>query len=154
MIPVLQYPMNGVMNQAAITLRQKSDRVEKVSLELVDDMAEYQGKCAGLAAVQLGVPVRLIMVQYGDTYIFLANPEIAKLSSQTWPFEEGCLSIKHGKELVTFHRPKRVKVRYMDLTGNQRTIKAEGLTARFLQHEIDHLEGKLIIDYLGEVSQE
>lgn len=138
---VLQYPEYEVM------LRQKSARVVKASQELVDDMAEYRGSCLGLAAIQLGVPVRLIMVKYGDNYLFLVNPEIMKLSQQTWPFPEGCLSIGHGKELYTFHRPKRAKVRYTDLEGNQRTIKAEGLTARSLQHEIDHLEGKLILDY-------
>lgn len=141
MKPILQYP------EYESVLRQRSDAVTKNDYELISDMAEYKGECLGLSAVQLGVPVRLIMVKYGPEYIFLVNPEILKLSPQTWPFPEGCLSIKHGRELATFHRPKRVKVRYMDLEGNQRTIKAEGLTARALQHEIDHLEGRLIIDY-------
>jgi len=144
---VLQYPMNGIVTETQKTLRQKSTHLIKASQELIDDMAVYQGKCLGLAAVQLGEPVRLIMIQFGKDYLFLINPEIVKVSSQTSPFAEGCLSIKHGEELFTFHRPKRAKVRYMDLEGNQRTIKAEGLTARVLQHEIDHLEGKLIIDY-------
>ena len=145
MVAVFQYL------ECELTLRQKSLRVVKAAQELVDDMAEYQGKCLGLAAVQLGVPVRLIMVLVGSKYIFLANPEIVKLSPQTWPFPEGCLSIEQGKKLYTFHRPKRVKVRYTDLEGNQRTMKAEGLTARVLQHEIDHLEGKLIIDYFSDI---
>ena len=138
---VLQYPKHEVM------LRQKSVRVVKASQELIDDMTEYQGKCLGLAAVQLGIPVRLIMVRYGDGYIFLANPEVVKVSKQIGLLREGCLSIGRGKDLYPIHRPKRIKVRYMDLGGNRRTIKTEGLTARSLQHEIDHLEGKLIIDY-------
>ena len=141
MIPILQYP------KAKVTLRQKSVIVVKATQEVVNDMAEYKGQCLGLAAVQLGTPVRLIMVLFGDDYLFLVNPEVVKVSTQTWPFPEGCLSIGHGKELFTFHRPKRVKIRYMDLEGNQRTVKAEGLTARVLQHEIDHLEGNLIIDW-------
>ncbi len=139
---VLQYPRYSAI------LRQKSVVVGKASQELLDAMTKYQGKCRGLAAVQLGFAVRLIMILYGSEYIFMANPEIMKLSRQTWPYPEGCLSIKGGKELHTFHRPKRAKVRYTDLEGNQRVIKAEGLTARALQHEIDHLEGKLIIDYV------
>lgn len=138
---VLQYPKHE------LTLRQKSTPLVEASQELVDSMAEYKGKCLGLAAIQLGVPVQLIMVKYGEDYIFLVNPKIMKVSKQTWPFPEGCLSIGYGKKLYTFHRPKRVKVRYTDLEGNQQTVKAEGLTARSLQHEIDHLEGKLIIDY-------
>lgn len=138
---ILQYPKDEVI------LRQKSMRVVKATQELIDDMAEYQGKCLGLAAVQIGVPVQLIMVMYGQGYLFLVNPEIVKVSQQTWPFPEGCLSIEQGKKLYTFHRPKRVKVRYTTLEGDQRIIKAEGLTVRVLLHEIDHLEGKLILDY-------
>jgi len=138
---ILQYPKHEVM------LRQKSVKVVKATRELIDDMAEYQGKCLGLAAVQLGVPVRLIMVKWGEDYIFLANPEIVKVSSQTYLFSEACLSIENGNKIVIFHRPKRIKVRYTDVKDNQRILKAEGLTARILQHEIDHLEGKLIIDY-------
>ena len=141
MARVLQYPKHEVM------LRQKSVRVIEASQELIDDMTEYQGKCLGLAAVQLGVPVRLIMVRYGDGYMFLTNPEVVKVSKQIGLLREGCLSIGYGKDLYPVHRPKRVKVRYVDLEGTQRTVKAEGLTARSIQHEIDHLEGKLIIDY-------
>lgn len=140
MISVLQYPKYEVM------LRQKSAIVIQASQELINDMIEYQGKCLGLAAVQLGVPVRFIMVKFGAGYIFLANPEVVKASLQMWAYPESCLSIKFGKEQYTFKRPKRVKVKYKDLEGKQRMVKAEGLTARCLQHEIDHLGGILIID--------
>lgn len=141
MIPILQYP------EYTVTLRQKSAPVVQPTRELISDMAEYRGKCLGLAAVQLGVPVRLIMVKFGIDYIFLVNPEIVKVSPQTFPYPEGCMSFKHGKERYTFHRPKRVKVRYTDLAGKPQTVKAEGITGRSLMHEIDHLEGKLIVDY-------
>ncbi len=147
---ILQYPMNGISSEAAETLRQVSTPYETgeiPSAELVNSMRQYQSKCLGLSAVQLGVPLRLIMVKYGEDFIFLSNPEIVRVSQQTYPYPEGCLSINNGHTMVTFHRHKRVKVRYIDLEGRQRTVKAEGLTARTLQHEVDHLEGKLIIDY-------
>lgn len=150
MIPILQYPKNDIVTQAQVTLRFKSNPInydEGIDQRLIDDMTEYQGKCLGLAAVQLGVPVRLIMVKSGSLYIFLVNPQVVKASKGVGLREEGCLSFYHGKERYTFKRPKRVKVRYTNLFGIQRTIKAEGLFARILQHEIDHLDGKLIIDY-------
>ena len=131
------------------TLRQKSEPFADGVLpseELINEMAAYQDKCAGLAAVQLGLPVRLIMVKYGEAYIFLVNPEITMASKKTYYAKDGCLSINYGKSLFTMTRHKIVKVRYTDLDGNQRAIKARGLDASCLQHELDHLEGKLIVD--------
>ncbi len=139
---ILQYP------QHKATLRLKSAQVVgQVSQDLIDQMTSFQGLCLGLSAVQLGVPIRLIMIKYGIGHLFLSNPIILKQSLKTWAYEEGCLSIEGGEKLYYFRRPKRIKVSYTDLDGNQKTIKAQGLTARSLQHEIDHLEGKLIIDY-------
>ncbi len=138
---ILQYPKDKA------TLRQKSEPFADGVLpseELVNDMAAYQGKCAGLAAVQLGVPVRLIMVKYGEGYIFMVNPEITMASKKTYDAKEGCLSISYGNSLFTMTRHKIVKVQYTDLEGNRRAVKARGLAASCLQHEIDHLEGKLI----------
>jgi len=128
-------------------LRQHSVDVYMIDLDLVKDMTEYQGRCLGLAAVQLGVLARLIMVRYGEEYLFLANPEIIKLSPKTTIMREGCLSIGYGREYHPVPRSKRVKVRYMNIEGIQKTVKAEGTTAAALQHEIDHLDGKLIFDY-------
>lgn len=142
MVPILQYPHDKVM------LMQKSSTFIKASQELLDNMLEYKDKCYGLSAVQFGHPVRLIMLRYGTDYIFLTNPEIIKVSKQTWSYPEGCLSVDNGSVRVTIRRPKRVKVRYTDLEGHQHTLKAEGLTARCIQHEVDHLEGILIIDYV------
>jgi len=139
--------MKPVIQYYAHILRQHSVPVDKVDPELVKDMADFQGRCLGLAAVQLGVLARLIMVRYGDEYLFLANPEIVKASPKATIMREGCLSIGYGREYHPVPRSKRVKVRYMDIEGNQKTVKAEGTTARALQHEIDHLDGKLIFDY-------
>ncbi len=138
---VLQYPAHE------LSLRSKSVRVVEASQELVADMTAWQGRCLGLAAVQIGVPVRLMMVKYGESYLFLVNPEIVKVSPQTSTMGESCLSVGRGQEFYYVARPKRVKVQYADLNGTRRTLKAESITARILQHEIDHLEGVLIIDH-------
>ncbi len=143
MTVVLQYPKDE------LTLRQISTPYDSgvlPSAELVDDMAKYKGRTQGLAAVQLGVPVRLIMVKYGEEYIFLLNPIIVGKSDQMYNAVEGCMSIGLGNTRFTISRHKIVKVRYTDLEGNQRSIKARNLDASCLQHEIDHLEGRLIID--------
>jgi len=137
---ILQYPKHKA------TLRQKSVRVDKAPQDLIDEMAQYKGQCLGLAAVQLGVPIRVIMVKYGEDYIFMVNPELTMASKKTYDAKEGCLSISYGNSLFTMTRHKIVKVQYTDLEGNRRTIKARDLDASCLQHEIDHLEGKLIVD--------
>lgn len=139
---ILQYPKDEA------TLRLKSVRVEgRVDQELIAEMTSLQWACFGLSAVQLGIPIRLVMVKHGTNFIFLSNPEIVKLSTKTWAYSEGCMSVGAGDSLRYFRRPKRVKVKYTDLDGNPRTIKAEGILARALQHEIDHLDGILIVDY-------
>ena len=143
--------MKGVLQYPNAYLREVSVPYENgvlPSREIIDDMKEYQGKGLGLAAIQLGVAVCLIMIKYGVDYLFMVNPEIVKVSTQTWTFPEGCLSIKDGKELHEIVRPKRVKVRYTSLDGGcQSTLKLQGLTGRSLLHEVDHLDGKLIIDF-------
>ncbi|KKM25985.1 hypothetical protein LCGC14_1589420 [marine sediment metagenome] len=143
LMTVLQYPKHEH------TLRQISSPYAAgvlPSAELIENMAEYQGTTQGLAAVQLGLPVRLIMVKYGEDYIFMVNPAIVKRSDKMYDANEGCMSIGHGKTRFTISRHKIVKVRYTDLKGNQRSLKARNLDASCLQHEIDHLEGRLIID--------
>ena len=106
---ILQYSKNGVMNTASIMLLQVSLPIVNVDSDLVSAMQRYRGKCLGLSAVQLGAPVRLIMVAFGDTYLFMLNPELVKVSAQTSLFPEGCLSVGQGKPRFTFPRPKRVK---------------------------------------------
>jgi len=120
--------------------------------KLIDDMVDtmYAAPGVGLAANQVGISKRVAVIDLtvgkkpGNLHIFI-NPEIVELEGQITE-EEGCLSIPDFAEVVT--RPERVKVRYTDRNGQQREIRGEGLMARALCHEIDHLNGNLFIDHL------
>jgi len=126
--------------------------IDAVLQKLIDDMVDtmYAAPGVGLAANQVGISKRLAVIDLtvgkkpGNLHIFI-NPEILELEGQITE-EEGCLSIPDFVEVVT--RPERVKVRYTDRNGQQREIRGEGLMARALCHEIDHLNGNLFIDHL------
>ncbi|KAA0687074.1 peptide deformylase [Azospirillum brasilense] len=138
-------------------LKQKAKPVEKVDAriaKLMDDMVEtmYAAKGIGLAAPQIGILERVIVVDVHDkdekpNPIRLANPEIVWKSDETSVCEEGCLSVPDQYAEVT--RPSSVRVRYLDETNETREIEAEGMLATCIQHEIDHLNGVLFVDYLS-----
>ena len=125
---------------------------------LVEDMFEtmYDAPGIGLAAIQVGEPRRVVTVdlakedQPKEPRVFI-NPEIVSHSEEKITREEGCLSIPEYYEDV--ERPVKVTVRYMDLDGETQEIAAEGLLATCLQHEIDHLNGVLFIDYLSKLKR-
>jgi len=142
-------------------LRQKASPIELVDrevLRLIDDMAEtmYDAPGVGLAANQVGRPVRLILVDpqrddCGHGLIVLINPEIAAASGEiTW--EEGCLSVP--EYYANVKRFAEVTVRGLDRNGQEVEITASGLLAVVLQHEIDHLDGKLFIDRMNPVARD
>lgn len=119
---------------------------------MVDTMERESG--VGLAAPQVGLEKRLLialqMANPDDSDappIVMVNPEILSRSHETWIFEEGCLSIPGIRGDVT--RPDRIEVRFHDLHGVLHTLVAEGMFARVIQHEIDHLDGRLFVDYLS-----
>lgn len=121
---------------------------------LMDDMLEtmYAAPGIGLAAPQVGESLRVIVVDVGKDEegrkpLRMANPEIAWASEERIPFEEGCLSLPEQYADVT--RPRAVRVRYLDETGAAREIEAEGLLAVCIQHEMDHLKGKVFVEYLS-----
>jgi peptide deformylase len=147
-------------------LRLVSKPIEKVTPEirkLADDMFEtmYDAPGIGLAAIQVAQPVRLITMdlakknEEGETNprprVFI-NPEIIAASEELSVYEEGCLSIPEYYEEV--ERPARVRVRYLDLDGKVHEEDAEGLYATCIQHEIDHLNGVLFIDYLSKLKRD
>ena len=145
------------------TLREVSKPVAAVDAvgaqSLWDDMLEtmYQAPGIGLAAIQIGVPRRLLVVDLSKEGedkkpIFLANPEIVWSSEAQSDYEEGCLSIPEYYEMVT--RPSEVKVRYLDRQGEAQEMQASGLLATCLQHEIDHLNGVLFIDHISRLKRE
>jgi peptide deformylase len=143
-------------------LRKVSAPVERVDEELrklADDMLEtmYAAPGVGLAAVQVGVPRRLAVLDTAKDEepprpLVLINPEIVALGAEMRRHEEGCLSIPDVR--VEIERPALVTVRFLDRDGKQQELTAEGLTATAIQHEIDHLNGKLIIDFLSRLKRD
>jgi peptide deformylase len=143
-------------------LRQESEPVKAVDAEvraLVDDMFEtmYKAPGVGLAAIQVGVPCRIVTVDTAkkdepkNPQVFI-NPEIVWTSEQKNTYEEGCLSIPEYYEEV--ERPSEVKVRFMDLDGKIQEVAANGLLATVLQHEIDHTNGVLFIDHISKLKRD
>jgi len=143
-------------------LKQKAPPVEQVDdaiRTLMDNMLEtmYASSGVGLAAPQVGVSTRVIVLdvnlQEGDDYpvLMLANPEVISAEGSE-EFEEGCLSVPGFTTLIK--RPAEVTVKALDRDGKELTIEAGGLLAVALQHKIDHLEGKLILDRASSIKRE
>ena len=142
-------------------LRLVSEAVAKIDGEvkkLVADMFEtmYAAPGVGLAAVQLGVPKRVVTIdatrgEEKKQPVALINPEILWFSEEKSVLEEGCLSITDFTDEV--ERPARIKARFLDLEGRTIEAEAEGLFARVLQHEIDHINGVLFIDHLSKLKR-
>jgi peptide deformylase len=126
---------------------------------LVADMFEtmYEAPGIGLAAIQVGVPSRVIVMDLSkreaeaEPRVFI-NPEIMWSSEEKSLYEEGCLSIPEVHEDV--ERPARVKIRYLDLDGKLHEEDAEGLFSTCIQHEVDHLNGTLFIDHISKLKRE
>lgn len=143
-------------------LRQVSQPVERVDSELhrlIDDMIETMHKApgVGLAAIQVGVPRRLLVCDVAEEGeaprpMAVINPEIVAYGTETRVYEEGCLSIPDVR--VEIERPSTLTLRYMDRSGIRQELAADGLLATVLQHEIDHLDGKLIIDFLSRLKRD
>jgi peptide deformylase len=133
--------------------------VDKAVLALADDMLEtmYDAPGIGLAAIQIGEPLRLVVIDLAkkdepkNPTIFI-NPEIIAASEETSVYEEGCLSIPEFYEEV--ERPAGVRVRYVDAKGKVQEIDADGLLSTCIQHEIDHLDGKLFIDRISKLKRD
>jgi len=126
---------------------------------LMDDMLEtmYAAPGIGLAAVQIGVPKRVVVMDLSRDEgprnpMFFVNPEIVSSSEETIEHEEGCLSIPEIYDKVT--RPAEVKVRYLDRFGKEQERLCDGLLAICIQHEVDHLNGILFIDYLSRLKRD
>ena len=142
-------------------LRQISTPVESVGKEeqkLMDDMLEtmYSANGIGLAAIQIGVPKRIIVMDVSKDESkkdpkFFVNPIIKNKDTSKSTYEEGCLSVPN--QFAEIDRPKKCEVEYLDYYGNKKLLNAEGLLATCIQHEMDHLEGILFIDYLSKLKK-
>jgi len=142
-------------------LRRKSKKVEKVDDDvrsLMNDMLEtmYDAPGIGLAAIQIGVAKRIIVMDLAKENekkqpLYFVNPEIITKSEIDLTYEEGCLSVPG--QFAEIDRPDRCKIKYLDYDGKEQILNAEGLLATCIQHEIDHLEGILFIDYLSKLKR-
>ena len=142
-------------------LRQKSLFVEKVDADLqklMNDMLEtmYAAPGIGLAAIQIGVPKRVIVLDIAKkdepkNPIFFINPEIIEKSKNNSTYEEGCLSVPG--QFAEIDRPNQCHISYLDYEGKKKELKTEGLLAKCIQHEMDHLKGILFIDYLSKLKK-
>ena len=142
-------------------LRQVSLPVKKVGKEeqnLMDDMLEtmYAANGIGLAAIQVGIPKRIIVMdisrdENNKEPLFFVNPVIKNKDILKSTYEEGCLSVPN--QFAEIDRPKNCEVEYFDYNGEKKLLKAEGHLATCIQHEMDHLEGILFIDYLSKLKK-
>ena len=143
-------------------LRKKSQSLEKVDDQLknlMDDMLEtmYDAPGIGLAAVQIGILKRIVVIDVSKENekknpFFFINPIIKSRSKKTSVYEEGCLSLPgHFAEV---ERPAECEIDYIDYNGNKKNLKASGILATCVQHEIDHLNGILFIDYLSKLKKD
>ncbi len=142
-------------------LRQISKPVESIGDEerrLMDDMLDtmYAAPGIGLAAIQIGVPKRIIVMDISRDEDkkeprYFVNPVIKNKNNETSRYEEGCLSVPD--QFAEIERPNECEVEYLDYNGKKQLLKADGLLATCIQHEMDHLEGVLFIDYLSKLKK-
>ena len=142
-------------------LRQVSKSVEKVGddeRKLMRDMLEtmYLANGIGLAAIQIGIAKRIIVMDISKEPndkkpMCFVNPVIKEKNIEKSIYEEGCLSVPN--QFAEIERPKKCEVAYVDYNGDEKLLKAEGLLATCIQHEMDHLEGILFIDYLSKLKK-
>ena len=142
-------------------LRQISKSVEKVGdveRALMDDMLDtmYDAPGIGLAAIQIGIPKRIIVMDISKDENkkeprYFVNPVIKNRNEEKAKYEEGCLSVPD--QFAEVERPNSCEVEYLDYNGKKQLLKADGLLATCIQHEMDHLEGILFIDYLSKLKK-
>ena len=150
-----------ILIEPAAILRQKSQPVNTVGRDeqkLMNDMFDtmYAANGIGLAAIQIGVPQRIIVMDISrdkenKNPMYFVNPVIKNKDLEKSIYEEGCLSVPN--QFAEIERSCKCEVEYLDYNGKKEILKAEGLLATCIQHEIDHLEGILFIDYLSKLKR-
>ena len=145
-------------NQLLRQISKPVDVVGKEEQKLMDDMLEtmYSADGIGLAAIQIGVPKRIIVMDISKDEnnkepMYFVNPVISNKDKLKSTYEEGCLSVPN--QFAEIDRPKKCDIEYLDYNGEKKLLKAEGLLATCIQHEMDHLEGILFIDYLSKLKK-
>ena len=154
-LPILVAP-DRRLKQRSLPVQKVDDGVRRLLDDILETMRAAPG--IGLSAIQVNVPKRIIVVEAADSEdqrdpdrkpLFLVNPEITWTSAETVILEEGCLSLPD--QYADLERPAEVKVKFLDRDGAPRERKASGVLARCIQHEMDHLDGMLLVDRLSPV---
>ncbi len=153
-LPIIKLP-DPILRQVSKPVEQVDDDVRRLVADMFATMYDAPG--VGLAAIQVAVPRRLLVLDVAGKEeepqpIAMINPEILTLGDQLRMHEEGCLSIPDTH--VEIERPGTVRVRFLDQHGLAQELEAEGLLATAIQHEIDHLDGRLIIDFLSKLRRD
>ncbi len=155
-LPIVKYP-DVRLRQKCATVETFDDDLKKLVADMADTM--YSANGAGLAAIQVGVPLRLFVIEPEvagraptDPVVVFINPEIVMISDEAQTGDEGCLSFPGI--FATVKRGMRARVRAQDVNGETFEMEGEGLFGRALQHESDHLIGRLLIDMVGPVKRE
>ena len=154
--------LRKILTEPDPILRKKCEPLEKVDTEtkqLMDDMLEtmYAAPGIGLAAIQVGILKRLVVIDVSKGEeekkpMFLINPQIIHRSKKTSIYEEGCLSLPG--QFAEIERPAECTLKYIDYNGKEKELKVDGLLATCVQHEVDHLNGILFIDYLSKLKKD
>ncbi len=144
-----------ILKKTSSKIETIDNSVKKLANEMLETMYEHNG--IGLAAVQVGVLKNLIVMDISNKDqkkqpLFFINPKIINFSNEKSIYEEGCLSIPDT--FIEIQRPKLCTVEYIDIDGKKKEMECDGLLSTCLQHECNHLEGKLIIDFLSKLKKE
>jgi len=151
-LPILQFPDPRLRNTAQ-PIQQVDAQIRQLAADMIETM--YAAAGIGLAASQVDRHLQLIVMDLSEDKnqpMLFINPRITPLTEQTQPYDEGCLSIPETYERV--ERPAQIRIEALDLEGKAFTMDADGLLAVCIQHEMDHLDGKLFVDYLSPLKRQ
>ena len=145
---------NKLLRQISIVVTEVGSEEQKLMNDMLDTM--YTANGIGLAAIQIGVPKRIIVMDISKDEnkkepMYFVNPVIKEKNLEKSTYEEGCLSVPN--QFAEIERSSKCEIEYLDYDGKKQLLKAEGLLATCIQHEIDHLEGILFIDYLSKLKK-
>ena len=145
---------NKILREKSLPVNKVDDNTQKLMNDMLETM--YAAPGIGLAAIQVGIPKRIIVLDIAQKKgsknpMFFVNPEVIKKSENKLIYEEGCLSVPG--QFAEIERPEKCHIKYLDYYGLPKEIKAEGMLATCIQHEMDHLEGILFIDYLSKLKK-
>jgi len=146
---IVEYPNEILRKKSEEVKNPTSLETKQLVLNMTQTLRANNG--LGLAAPQIGKNLRVCIIEIENELFVLINPEIKSLSKEKIPSDEGCLSFPN--KYLNIERHKRVKIKATDLNGKKQIIRARGLLARAIQHEIDHLEGILIIDRISDIQE-